>query len=799
MPVVALRGIVLFPGTTLHFDVGRRSSVSAVKSAVTSSTQEILVVMQQDIMVDNPDFDDLCEIGVVAQIKQIIKIPEANEIRVVVEGKYRAKITETIIKRPFMKAFVEPMADILPAVEERYEKAMMREAYNLMLQYSRFTAKMAPDLIINAEKAGDPGKLCDLVAGNIMLSYEVKQELLEELDPYVRLNTLAIVLLEEINIMTLEDEIHKKVQSSIDKNQRDYFLREQQKIIAEELGENEQSEDEIDEFYYQIHRSKMPDENKEKLYTELSRYRRLNAGNPEAGVIRTYIERCLALPWGKYSKENTKLDYARKVLDKDHYGLKEVKERIIEMLAARILNPNIKGNIICLVGPPGVGKTSVAKSIARAMNRKYIRISLGGVRDEAEIRGHRRTYIGAIPGRIMNALTDAKTANPLILLDEVDKLSGDFRGDPASALLEVLDSEQNFSFTDHYTELPFDLSRVLFITTANDASAIPRPLLDRMEIIEHYSYTHEEKFNIAKKHLIVKQLKEHSLTKKQLKISDEALREIIDGYTRESGVRKLERQIAKLCRKTAVKVAEGNNDLTEINPSNLECYLGVKKYRDDDFDALSDEIGVVNGLAWTSVGGELLKVEVSVLEGSGKIELTGSLGEVMKESARTAVSFVRSRAELFKIDKDFYKNKDIHIHFPEGAVPKDGPSAGITVTTALVSALASLPVSGKIAMTGEVTLRGRVFPIGGLREKSMAAYRAGISTVIIPQGNEPDISELDSAVLEKVSFIPVRHVDEVLELALIKPIDEIEKANPLIIADGVCTDWNNVSSGNKLN
>ncbi|MDR1630392.1 MAG: endopeptidase La [Oscillospiraceae bacterium] len=787
MPVVALRGLVMFPDVNLHFDAGRRASVTALKTALASPSQEVFLVMQRDIMIEEPDFMSLHTVGVVAEVKQIIKLPGTNEVRVAVEGKYRARIKDPLHTKPYMKALIMEYSEIIPREKTDYETAMMREVRGLIAEYSLLTTKIAPDITLLAESADRAGKLADKIAGSIMLAPEEKQRLLTEKNAIRRLETLSVDLLEEIEIMQLEDDIHQKVQEQIDKNQREYYLREQLRVISEELNEGENITDEVAQYTKKIADAKMSEDTKAKLTGELNRYKKMNSGNPEAVVIRTYIDRCLSLPWGVYSKENAKLDNARKVLERDHYGLKEVKERIVEMLAARIVAPDIRGQIICLVGPPGVGKTSIARSIAKAMNRKYVRISLGGVRDEAEIRGHRRTYIGAIPGRITNALIDAKTANPLILLDEVDKLSGDFRGDPSSALLEVLDGEQNNTFTDHYIELPFDLSQVLFITTANDRYAIPGPLLDRMEVIELGSYTLEEKFHIAKKHLFPKQLKEHGLNKKILQIQDEALREIIDGYTREAGVRRLERQIAKICRKAAVRIADGDSSLTNVSKGALEQYLGPRKYRPDE-DALTDEVALVNGLAWTSVGGELLKVEVSVLEGTGKIELTGSLGDVMVESAKAAVSFVRSRAAKYKIDGEFYKNKDIHIHFPEGAVPKDGPSAGITITTALVSALTGVPVFGKIAMTGEVTLRGRVLPIGGLKEKSMAAYRAGISTVIIPFANAPDLVEIDAVVREKVTFLPVKTVDEVLAVALVTPLSsEKDETGARLLPDAACT------------
>ncbi len=565
----------------------------------------------------------------------------------------------------------------------------------------------------------------------------------------------------------------------MDRNQKEYYLREQMRIIEEELGEAEG--DDIGSLRRMIEESAMSEEAKKKLLGECRRLQRMSPASPDANVLRTYIEKCLEIPWGKYSKEKTAINTAIKVLERDHYGLKDVKERIVEMLAARIVSPGIKGQIICLAGPPGVGKTSIAKSIATATGRNYARMSLGGVRDEAEIRGHRRTYIGSIPGRLIDALVNAGTMNPLILLDEVDKLSSDVKGDPSSALLEALDAEQNHAFRDHYIELPVDLSQVLFITTANDKNAIPEALRDRMEVIDIASYTYEEKFHIAKKHLLPKQMKEHALTKNDLRVTDGALRAVIEGYTREAGVRKLERQIAKICRKKTLAIAKGETGKLTVDENMLESLLGIRRFREDESET-EDAVGVVNGLAWTSVGGELLKAEAIVVDGTGKLETTGSLGDVMIESVKAAVSFIRSRSEVLGIASDFYKTKDIHVHFPEGAVPKDGPSAGITVTTALVSALTGRPVSAKIAMTGEVTLRGRVLAIGGLREKAMAAYRMNIPTVIIPAQNVADLQEVDEAVKERITFIPVRHVDEVLELALCeKPETEKSKKSGILV------------------
>ena len=768
IPVLALRGLVLFPDMTLHFDVGRPASIAALKYAL-SQNENIFLVTQRDINEEEPMLTGLYTMGVIAKVKQVLRVSESGKtLRVIVEGVKRASICELVSLKPFLRGLIKEREDIaVSANTVEYEKALVRKVKELFGNYCDISTKTSQDIFAEIMTEPEAGRLADKIAGNVFMPVEEKQRILNELSPLRRLEMLSVTLSQEIELLLLEDEINARVQDQMDKNQRDYYLREQLKAIYDELGEGEDVPEEVDKYSALIRSSKMPEDAKNKLLGECRRLGKMSSGSPDANVIRSYLDKCLALPWGIYTKDNLKLSAARKQLDKDHYGLKEVKERIVETLAARILSPDIKGQIICLAGPPGVGKTSVARSVAKAVNKNYVRISLGGVRDEAEIRGHRRTYIGAIPGRIINAMIDAKSSNPLVLLDEIDKLGGDFKGDPAAALLEVLDSEQNNTFCDHFIELPFDLSKVLFITTANDKYAIPEPLRDRMEIIDLSSYTHEEKFNIAKKHLVPKQLKEHNIDKKQLKITDKAIRLIIDGYTKEAGVRQLERLIAKICRKSAVKFVDGETEIITVTEKNLADFLGQVKFRPDEI-SIKDEVGLVNGLAWTSVGGEMLRIEVSVLEGTGKLELTGSLGDVMKESAKTAVSLVRSRAEQFGIDTDFYKTKDIHIHVPEGAVPKDGPSAGITMTTALTSALSNIAVRGNVAMTGEITLRGRVLPIGGLKEKSMAAYRQGMTKVIIPWDNASDLEEIDEAVKEKIKFIPVKTIDEVFAVALKK-------------------------------
>lgn len=768
LPTVALRGLVVFPEMQVHFDVGREKSVAALKAAL-AGDKRVFLTAQRDISVDDPDFGDLYKIGVVANVVRVTKLPgEDGVLRVFVRGDYRARLNGIVSAEPHLVGAIRACAVRECDEDDEYAQALVRSAKGIFESYAQNAPQLSPDVILAVLACNDPGKLADFIAGNIALEYEDRQRVLNELHPIKRLETLCVLLLRESRMLEYEDEIHEKVQKQMDDNQREYYLREQMKVISSELNNGVSPEEEVQEFRDKIAKLPIDDASKDKLLRECDRLERYTVQSPEAAVSRNYLETCINLPWSKYTKDNLNLTHAEKVLEADHYGLKKVKERILEFMAVRALTDSVGGQIICLVGPPGVGKTSVAKSIARAMGRKYVRISLGGVHDEAEIRGHRKTYIGSMPGRIISAIKQADSSNPLILLDEVDKLGSDYKGDPSSALLEVLDSEQNFSFRDNYLEIPFDLSKVMFITTANVASDIPAPLYDRMEVIELGSYTAEEKFHIAKKHLIPKQLKKHGLTAKQLRFTDGAIRTVIDGYTREAGVRRLEQQIASVCRKAAKSVAQGEEKIT-VKENGLTQLLGNPKFKTEGLRD-TDEVGVVNGLAWTSVGGELLEVEAAVLEGTGKLELTGSLGDVMKESAQAAVSYIRSRAELLGIDSSFYKNKDIHIHCPEGAVPKDGPSAGVTMTTALVSALKGTPVRRDVAMTGEVTLRGRVLPIGGLKEKSMAAYIRGIKTVIIPKANVPDLDEVDEAVKNAVEFVPVSSVDEVLSIALV-PVD----------------------------
>lgn len=769
MPMVALRGLVVFPNITLHFDVGRKKSISAVKTAMITK-QDIFLSTQKDMSDEAENIDAVYDIGVVCEIKQIVRIPSSDCLRVIVEGKYRAELFAFSDVNPYLTAVVKRI-DSIP-YSEKYNlraEALVRYAKGLFNEYSIIAQKLPNDINMGVAKLSEPGALADYIAGNIPLDYPQKQEVLSEIDSLKRIQKLVDVLGKEVKLLQLEEDINDRVQSQIDENQKEYYLHEQLKAINAELGEGDNPASEADGYREKILKLHLNADSEKKLLNECDRLKYVQPSSPESAVSRNYLDKILELPWHIYSKENLNIDNARRILDRDHYGLKDVKERILEFIAVRKLSPNIKGQIICLVGPPGVGKTSVAKSLAKALNRKYERISLGGVHDEAEIRGHRKTYIGAMPGSIIEAVIRTKTSNPLILLDEIDKLSNDYKGDPSSALLEALDPEQNNTFRDHYIEIPFDLSKVLFVTTANDKNEIPAPLLDRMEVIELFSYTHEEKFNIAKKHLIPKQLKENGIKASQLHFTDNAIHSIIDGYTREAGVRTLERTFAKVMRKAAVKITEGYTGKISVKPTGLEAYLGPKKYKPES-QGHKDEVGVVNGLAWTSVGGEMLKVEAVKMPGTGKLELTGSLGDVMKESARTAYSYIRSISEALPLDMDFYKNTDIHIHFPEGAVPKDGPSAGIAITTAVVSALTGIPVRADIAMTGEVTLTGNVLPIGGLKEKTMAAYRNGIKTVLIPEENVSDLKEIDDAVKENVDFISVSKADEVLSLALSKNV-----------------------------
>ena len=763
MPVLALRGMTVFPNMLLHFDVGRDISIKALDEAM-SSGSPIFLVTQKDLSVEAPREKDLCRVGTISNVRQILRLPGDN-MRVMVEGAARGRLMELNQLTPYLSARVEEIPAEAPVRRSAKTEALIRQTYELFGRYVELAPKMTPDILMNLLSSEDPGYIADYIAQNIVMRAGDKQAILEELRPVRRLERLYRQLCHELEILELELELQNRVRDGLSRNQRDYYLREQLKVLQQELGEGEGgAESEAAEYRERIGKAKLPKEAEEKLLKELARLEKQPFGSAEATVIRNYLDVCLELPWGKRTKDRVDVAAARKVLDSEHYGLQKVKERILEFLAVKQLSPELKGQILCLVGPPGVGKTSIAMSMAHAMHRKLARISLGGVHDEAEIRGHRKTYVGAMPGRIIAGIRQAGSSNPVLLLDEIDKLGADHRGDPADALLEVLDAEQNSTFRDHFLELPYDLSDVLFVTTANTLDTVPRPLLDRMEVIELTSYTDEEKLQIARRHLLPKQLKRHGLKKNQLTFTDGAIRELISGYTRESGVRVLERELGAVCRKAAMRIVEGEKRL-DVTGDSLEKLLGVRRYHPEKA-ALTEQVGVVNGLAWTSVGGEILEVEVAVVPGTGKVELTGNLGDVMKESAHAAYTYIRSRADWLGLPSDFYQKKDIHVHFPEGAVPKDGPSAGIAITTAMVSALTGVPVKRELAMTGEVTLRGRVLPIGGLKEKTMAALRGGIRTVLIPADNEKDLEEIDQTVRAALHFIPVEHVDAVLAQAL---------------------------------
>ncbi|MCR5652660.1 MAG: endopeptidase La [Ruminococcus sp.] len=783
LPVLPLRGLVVFPKTLLHFDVGRDKSQKAINIAM-KRDQQIFLVAQKNPSTKDPISSELFRMGVVANIIQVIKQPD-GATRVIVEGQQRAHIIEYIDNEKCLFAQVETISE-MHEISTAREVALIRSVKELFETYSKFVPKLSSDVMFKVAMSEDGGELADFITANVVPEYNDKQLILETKDICERLETLIDILNQEIYILEIEDEISAKAREHIDEQQREYFLREQRNIIESELGEGESPSYEADDYIEKIKALKLDDTSETSLIKECRKLSKMPFGSQEAAVIKTYIETVLDLPWNTSTKDKLNLKTVKSKLEKNHYGLTKVKERIIEQLAVRKLNPDIKGQILCLVGPPGVGKTSIAQSVADSIGRKSARIALGGVHDEAEIRGHRRTYIGSMPGRIMAAVKSAGTNNPLLILDEVDKLGSDYKGDPSSALLEVLDAEQNNKFIDHYIDIPFDLSKVFFITTANDASTIPAPLYDRMEIIHIDSYTREEKFNIAKKHLIPKQLKENGLDSKAVKFTSSAIYSMIDSYTKEAGVRRLEHEIAKAMRKFAVIYVNGEETSIKFTDKNISDYLGVKRYIGDKLSA-KDEIGIVNGLAWTSVGGTLLPIEVAVMEGTGKINLTGSLGDVMQESAQAAITCIRSHAEMLGIDPDFYKNKDIHIHAPEGAVPKDGPSAGITMTTAIYSALSMRSVKREIAMTGEITLRGKILPIGGLKEKSMAAYKAGVKTVYIPKDNVPDLQELDPVVKEAIKFIPCETFTDVIFNATVEPIVVKEKKNVVLPKGAVST------------
>lgn len=760
MPVLALRGLTIFPGCILSFDVERDISIRALEKAM-EQDQYIFLVAQRETGTDQPGEKDLYAVGTMSVIRQILRIGDAA-VRVIMEGKARARLRRLWQTEPYLQGNVEPLKEGQVRISGLQLEALLRQTGTNFAEYASLAPRLGDEMTETVMNDREPGHLADFIAQNIMLSYQDKQAVLEELRPVQRLRKVNELLAHEVEVLSFEHELEGQIRREMVEVQRDHIIREQIRLLQHELGEDEDTE--LTDYRMKIEARKLTDEVREKLLKEVDRLAKQPYSSAEASVIRNYLDVCLEMPWGQETKERASVSAARKLLDRDHFGLEKVKERILEFIAVRQINPDAKGQIICLVGPPGVGKTSIAISVAKALNRKLARLSLGGVRDEADIRGHRKTYIGAMPGRIVTAISQSGSMNPLLLLDEIDKMGSDYRGDPSAAMLEVLDSEQNYAFRDHFLEIPLDLSKVLFITTANTTSTIPRPLLDRMEVIELTSYTDEEKLEIARRYLLPKQMKEHGLKKTALRVSDEAIRAIITGYTRESGVRSLERQMGKLCRKTAMCLVSGEAKRCSVAPENLEEYLGVRRYQPPTLD--KDPVGVVNGLAWTEAGGELLEVEVNVMEGTGKLELTGNLGDVMKESAHAAVSCIRSRAGQLGIDPEFYKNKDIHIHFPEGAVPKDGPSAGVAITTAVVSALTGRKVRSDVAMTGEVTLRGRVLAIGGLKEKTMAAKRNGIRTVLIPKENVRDLAEIDPVVRESLRFVSAEMVDTVLAEAL---------------------------------
>ena len=779
IPVVPLRGLVVYPNMNLHFDVGRKKSIAALNEAM-DTHQMIFLVSQIDSAIEDPTERDVFEVGVICKIKQMIKIPNSSNLRVIVEGVSRASIVTMYTEGDHFNAVVDraPIYDVEESPENSAYIRAVKKEYEI---YASMFKKISNEVVAKIVCCENIDELTDYICENSFFSFSDKQAMLEEFNPEERIKKLVVLLKKETASLEIEAEIQEKLQKEIDKSQREYYLREELKVISDELGDSETPIEEADEYKTKVNNLKCTDEIKTKLLKECDKLVKMPSGSHEGTVVRTYLDKCLEIPFGKYSKDRINLEKSRKILDADHYGLDKVKSRIIESLAVLKRNPEYNGQIICLYGPPGVGKTSIVKSLAKSMNRKYVRIALGGVHDEAEIRGHRKTYIGSMPGRIMQAIIDAGTMNPIVLLDEIDKVGNDYKGDPSSALLEALDPEQNNSFNDHYIDFPVDLSKVLFITTANDTSTIAAPLYDRMEIIELNSYSVEEKFNIAKLHLVKKEMKKHKLTAREFKISDEAIYKIIECYTREAGVRGLEKNIATLCRKATLELESGKKSF-KVTDKNISDYLGVEKYSKDEIPD-ENQIGVVNGLAWTQVGGTMLPIEISALDGSGKIELTGNLGDVMKESAKTAVSYVRSKSEQYGIKSDFYKTKDIHIHAPEAAIPKDGPSAGLAITTALVSELTGIPIKKNVAMTGEISLKGKALPIGGLKEKSMAAYKAGCDTVIIPKDNFKDLAEIGTEVKTAVRFIPVTSFDEVMTQALEYMPKKDRKQNVIIKSD----------------
>lgn len=765
IPLIPLRGMSVFPYTVLHFDIGRDKSVLALEEAMLAD-QRIFLTAQIDSEQDDPTQQDFYKTGTVCKIKQMLKLPGNNNIRVLVEGISRGTIEQVHQVEPYFKAIVNEVEDVRLQRAPKNIQAMMRLLLEAFEEYVNISNRISPEVMLTLTDIEEPGRFADVIASNIALKSAQRQHLIESLDFAQRLEEVYKILLEEIDVLQIEKKINTRVKKQVNKIQKEYYLREQMKAIQKELGDDPTDMDEVVSYREKLQKMKVSKDIKEKIDKELTRLARLSPSSPESGVIRTYIETFFALPWEKSSKDKLDIQRAQEILDEDHYGLEKVKERIIEYLAVRKLAKSLKGPILCLVGPPGVGKTSIAKSVARSLNREFVRVSLGGVRDEAEIRGHRRTYVGAIPGRIINAIKEAKVNNPVFLFDEIDKMASDFRGDPASAMLEVLDPEQNRDFTDHYMEMPFDLSKVLFLTTANSLSTIPRPLLDRMEIIEISSYTEVEKLEIAKRHLLSKQLAEHGLSEGFVKLSDDTLREVITKYTKEAGVRGLERKLGQICRKSArQKVEKPELSSVKVGKSNLEKYLGKPIYRYTPADE-KPEVGSVTGLAWTPVGGDTLTIEVTVMKGSGKLELTGKLGDVMKESARAGMSYIRSIYDQYGIDENFYKENDIHVHIPEGAIPKDGPSAGVTMATAILSALSGIPVFGDVAMTGEITLRGKVLPVGGIKEKVLAAHRAGIKKILLPAENKRDLDEIPENIRKELRFVLAEDMRTVLKEAL---------------------------------
>lgn len=783
MPVIPLRGLVVFPQMVLHFDVGRKKSVKALQKAM-DEDQKVFLVCQKDASVDEPSIEDIYETGVVCTIRQMMRIPGSENLRVVVEGEQRATLYSFTTVKPYITGLIELIDESkYDNVSDEEDRAYQRIVKKEFEYYASMMPKISNEVIAKVISIKNSGELADFVCSNTFLDYYEKQDILSATDPNDRICQLVVYLKKENNALEIENEIQEKVQTEIDKSQREYYLREEMKVISDALGEGDNPQEEADEYRNKINSLKCSDEIKEKLLKECDKLSKMPGGSHEGTVERNYLDKCLEIPFGKFTKDSINLEKARKILDKEHYGLDKVKERIVDSLAVYKRNPDFNGQILCLAGPPGVGKTSIVKSLAKSMGRKYVRIALGGIHDEAEIRGHRKTYIGSMPGRIVEAVIKSGVMNPIILLDEIDKIGNDFKGDPSSALLEALDPEQNNTFADHYIEFSIDLSKVLFITTANDVSAIAEPLYDRMEVIELNSYTSLEKFHIAKNHLIKKEMTKHSLSAREFKMTDGAINTVIESYTREAGVRKLEKEIATLCRKATVALESGEKSF-KVTDKNIAQYLGEKKFTADLISS-DDQIGTVNGLAWTSVGGTMLPIEVSELDGSGKIELTGNLGDVMKESAKTAVSFIRSKCNDYGIDSDFYKTKDIHIHAPEAAVPKDGPSAGLAITTAIVSELTGIAIKANVAMTGEISLKGKALPIGGLKEKSMAAFKAGCDTVIIPKDNVKDLAQISAEVKNAINFVSVSSFDEVLPNALVTmPQKKKEiKDNSIIIPD----------------